>query len=104
MSEHFAGVTGEAVVLELRLAKLASRSLALGIDLAVQLSVFPAFARFSPRLAPGFRHLPAFIWHRPGASLRGVFSEAYVAHPLSEDAVEGVAAFAEKRQPVWQGR
>jgi uncharacterized RDD family membrane protein YckC len=40
MSEHFAGVTGEAVVLELRLAKLASRSLALGIDLAVQLSVF----------------------------------------------------------------
>ena len=30
-------VTGEAVVLELRLAKLASRSLALAIDLAVQL-------------------------------------------------------------------
>jgi uncharacterized RDD family membrane protein YckC len=40
MSDHFAGVTGEAVVLELRLAKLASRSLALGIDLAVQLTVF----------------------------------------------------------------
>jgi uncharacterized RDD family membrane protein YckC len=33
-------VTGEAVVLEMRLAKLASRSLALGIDLAVQLGLF----------------------------------------------------------------
>lgn len=33
-------VTGEAVVLEMRLAKLASRSLALAIDLAVQLGVF----------------------------------------------------------------
>lgn len=32
-------VTGDAVVLELRLAKLASRSLALAIDLAAQLSV-----------------------------------------------------------------
>lgn len=35
-------VTGEAVVLELRLAKLASRGLALAIDLAVQLTVFVA--------------------------------------------------------------
>ena len=35
-------VTGDAVVLELRLAKLASRSLALAIDLAVQLSVLLA--------------------------------------------------------------
>ena len=33
-------VTGEAVVLEMRLAKLASRSLALAIDLAVQLGLF----------------------------------------------------------------
>ena len=32
-------VTGEAVMLEMRLAKLASRSLALAIDLAVQLVV-----------------------------------------------------------------
>ncbi len=55
---------------------------------AVQLSVFPAFARFSPRLAPGFRHLPAFIWHRPGASLRGTFSEAYVARPLSQETID----------------
>ncbi|HEX7187600.1 MAG TPA: RDD family protein [Actinomycetes bacterium] len=35
-------VTGDAVVLELRLAKLASRSLALAIDLTVQLSVLLA--------------------------------------------------------------
>lgn len=33
-------VTGEAVMLEMRLAKLASRSLALAIDLAVQLGLF----------------------------------------------------------------
>ncbi len=40
MSEHPVGVTGEAVVLELRLAKLASRSLALAVDLTVQLALF----------------------------------------------------------------
>jgi pimeloyl-ACP methyl ester carboxylesterase len=55
---------------------------------AVQLSVPPAFMTFSPRLAPGFRHLPQFIWHRLGASLRGVFSEPYVAHPLPEATVD----------------
>jgi pimeloyl-ACP methyl ester carboxylesterase len=44
---------------------------------------------FSPRIAPGFRHLPGLIWHRPGASLRGTFSEAYVARPISQATVEG---------------
>lgn len=41
MSEHVAGdvVTGEAVVLDLRLARLASRALALAIDLAVQIAL-----------------------------------------------------------------
>jgi pimeloyl-ACP methyl ester carboxylesterase len=55
---------------------------------AVQLSVPPFFMGFSPRSMPGFRHLPAFIWHRPGASLAATFSEAYVAHPLSQDTIE----------------
>jgi pimeloyl-ACP methyl ester carboxylesterase len=55
---------------------------------AVQLSVPPAFMTFSPRMLPGFRHLPRFIWHRPGASLRGVFSKAYVARPVTEATVE----------------
>ena len=55
---------------------------------AVQLSVPPGFMRFSPRIVPGFRHLPAFIWHRAGASMSGLFSEAYVAHPLSQAAIE----------------
>jgi pimeloyl-ACP methyl ester carboxylesterase len=50
----------------------------------VQLSVPPFFMAFSPKVTSGFRHLPRFIWHRPGASLRGTFSGAYVAHPLSE--------------------
>ncbi|WP_217428597.1 alpha/beta fold hydrolase [Microlunatus speluncae] len=55
---------------------------------AVQLSVPPFFMQFSPKAIPGFRHLPRFIWHRPGASLRGIFSEAYVAHPMSEATIE----------------
>ncbi len=55
---------------------------------AVQLSVPPFFMSFSPRSMPGFRHLPAFIWHRPGASLTATFSGAYVAHPLSTDTIE----------------
>lgn len=64
---------------------------------AVQLAVPPAFMKFSPKVAPGFRHLPGFIWHRPGASLRGTFSEAYVARPMSEAAVE--AHLAPMRRP-----
>lgn len=55
---------------------------------AVQLSVWPAFITFSPRLAPAFQHLPPFIWHRPGASLRPTFSERYAARPMSEATVE----------------
>jgi pimeloyl-ACP methyl ester carboxylesterase len=55
---------------------------------AVQLAVPPAFMRFSPKVAPGFRHLPGFVWHRPGASLRGTFSERYVARPMSQATVE----------------
>ena len=55
---------------------------------AVQLSVWPAFFTFSPKLIPAFYHLPPLIWHRPGASLRGTFSERYVARPLSEASVE----------------
>ncbi len=55
---------------------------------AVELSVPPGFSTFSPRVASGFRHLPRFIWHRPGVSLRYIFSEAYVAQPMSEATAE----------------
>jgi pimeloyl-ACP methyl ester carboxylesterase len=55
---------------------------------AVQLSVWPAFIPFSPRLAPAFQHLPPFIWHRPGASLRPTFSDRYAARPMSEATIE----------------
>lgn len=54
----------------------------------VQLAVPPFFMAFSPKVAPGFRHLPRFIWHRPGASLRGVFSQAYLARPMSGATIE----------------
>lgn len=63
---------------------------------AVQLSVPPAFMKFSPRVASGFRHLPQFIWHRPGASLRGFFSEPYTARPLSEADIEAHLAPMER--------
>ena len=64
---------------------------------AVELSVPPGFMTFSPRIAPGFRHLPRFIWHRQGGSLRGIFSEAYLAHPMSEAAL--AAHLAPMRRP-----
>lgn len=68
---------------------------------AVEFSVPPGFMTFSPKVAPGFRHLPRFIWHRPGASLRGVFSEAYVAHPMSDASAE--AHLAPMRRPEIDG-
>lgn len=68
---------------------------------AVQLCVPPGFMTFSPKVAPGFRHLPRFIWHRPGSSLRGIFSEAYVAHPMSEATAE--AHLAPMRRPEIDG-
>jgi hypothetical protein len=46
----------------------------------------------TPKVASGFRHLPGFNWHRPGGSLRGVFSEAYVAHPTSEATIDAHVA------------
>jgi pimeloyl-ACP methyl ester carboxylesterase len=68
---------------------------------AVQLAVPPGFVKFSPKLLPAFQHLPPFIWHRPGASLRGVFSERYVARPMSEAAVD--AHLAPMRRPDIDG-
>jgi pimeloyl-ACP methyl ester carboxylesterase len=64
---------------------------------AVQLSVWPAFFTFSPRLFPAFQHLPPLIWHRPGASLRGIFSPRYAARPMSEATVD--AHLAPMRRP-----
>ena len=55
---------------------------------AVQLAVPPAFIKFSPKVVPAFRHLPPFFWHRPGASLRGTFSEEFVARPTPTHVVD----------------
>ncbi len=55
---------------------------------SVQLAVPPPFMRFDPRIVPGFRHLPLFIWHRPHASLRRIFGPAYAARPMSEETIE----------------
>jgi pimeloyl-ACP methyl ester carboxylesterase len=64
---------------------------------AVQLSVMPGFMKFSLKLAPAFEHLPKFIWHRPGASHRGIFSEKYAFRPMSEATIE--AHLAPMRRP-----
>lgn len=64
---------------------------------AVQLAVPPAFFTFSPKIIPGFRHLPPFIWHRPGTSLAKIFSKAYAAQPIAEATVE--AHLAPLRRP-----
>lgn len=56
---------------------------------AVQLSVPPAFMRFTARLLPAFSHMPALLVHREGRSLRGLFSEKYVARPMTEETVDG---------------
>ena len=55
--------------------------------------------KFSPKLFPGFRHLPRFIRHRPppGGLTRGIFSERYAAHPMSEAKVG--AHLAPDRRP-----
>jgi pimeloyl-ACP methyl ester carboxylesterase len=55
---------------------------------AVQLSVPPPFMTLGPKFMAGFRHLPQFIWHRPGAPLRDIFSDAYVARPLPESTID----------------
>lgn len=64
---------------------------------AVQLSVWPGFMTFSPKLYPAFQHLPPLLMHRPGASLRGLFSERYVARPMSETVID--AHLAPMRRP-----
>lgn len=50
---------------------------------AVQLSVPPGFFTFSPRIVPGFVHLPRFIWHTKGASLEPILGGRYVARPMT---------------------
>jgi pimeloyl-ACP methyl ester carboxylesterase len=58
------------------------------VSTAVHLSAPPAFMRFSPKLIPALRHMPGLVWHRRGASLRGLFSADYVTVPMSESVLE----------------
>jgi pimeloyl-ACP methyl ester carboxylesterase len=71
------------------------------VSTAVHLSAPPAFMRFSPRLIPALRHMPALVWHRRGAPLRGLFSEDYVAAPMSEATLE--SHLAPMRRPDIDG-
>ena len=67
------------------------------IGRAVQFSMPPVFMSFSPRLLPAFRHLPSLLWHRPGSSLRRVFTGPYNAEPLPEATID--AHLAPMRRP-----
>jgi pimeloyl-ACP methyl ester carboxylesterase len=71
------------------------------VGAAVQLSVPPFFMTFSPKLMPAFRHVPGFVWHRPGASVRGVFSPGYASVPMTEATLE--AYLAPMRRPDIDG-
>ena len=53
----------------------------------VQLSVPPSFMSFSPKLMPGFSHLPRLLVRRPGGSLgKAAFGDRYLVHPLTDSA------------------
>lgn len=54
----------------------------------VQLAVPPGFMEFSPAVMPAFAHMPALLMHRPGRSLRYLFSRRYCARALSEQEIE----------------
>jgi pimeloyl-ACP methyl ester carboxylesterase len=56
---------------------------------------------FSPKLIPAFRHMPPLVWHRQGASLRGLFSAEYVARPMTETVLD--AHLAPLRRPDIDG-
>lgn len=55
---------------------------------SVLLSIPPPIMRFHPKAAPGFRHMPRFIWHRTGGSLRWLFTPAYAARPMTDETIE----------------
>lgn len=63
---------------------------------AVLLSMPPLFMSFSPELVPAFRHLPSLLWHRPGSSLRRVFTGPYNAKPLPEATIDAHLAPMER--------
>lgn len=50
----------------------------------VQLAVPPGFMEFTPKVMPAFAHMPTLLMHRPGRSLRYLFSPRYMAQPMSE--------------------
>jgi len=53
----------------------------------VQLSVPPFFMGFSPKLAPGFGHMPRLLRHRPGRSLDWLYDDAHIAQRPSPETI-----------------
>lgn len=53
-----------------------------------QLSVPPAFMSFSPKVVPAFAHMPRLLMHRPGQSVRWLFSPRYMAKPMTSATID----------------
>ncbi|REJ05968.1 alpha/beta hydrolase [Microbacterium bovistercoris] len=56
---------------------------------AVQFAVPPAFMIFTPRLLPAFSHMPKLLMHHEGEPLNYLFSEKYLAEPLTDEEIDG---------------
>ncbi|WP_102194196.1 alpha/beta fold hydrolase [Microbacterium aurantiacum] len=54
----------------------------------VELAVPPGFMEFTPKIMPAFAHMPALLGHRPGRSLRYLFSPRYMAHPMTDATID----------------
>lgn len=54
----------------------------------VELAVPPGFMEFTPKIMPAFAHMPALLRHRPGRSLRYLFSPRYMAQPMTDATID----------------
>ncbi|MBO0979999.1 alpha/beta fold hydrolase [Microbacterium sp. SD291] len=54
----------------------------------VQLAVPPGFMEFTPKVMPAFAHMPKLLMHRPGRSLRYLFSPRYMSKRMPAETVE----------------
>lgn len=67
----------------------------------VQLAVPPGFMEFTPKVMPAFAHMPKLLMHRPGASLRYLFSPRYMSQSMPDTVIE--AYLRPHRRPEVEG-
>jgi enoyl-CoA hydratase/carnithine racemase len=74
-----------------------------GLDAAVA-ELAGALAAKSPAIVKLGRDSFYAVWDRAAADALAYLHPMLTVTTLTEDAQEGLAAFAEKRPPVWKGR